>query len=374
METTNQPSPHDHRTKTDKSLKTEREQTDTFLERKSQEIENKTDKTIEVDREIVDKHLQNNRIENDNEPTSDHTQLHQERKQTDKALGLAQEKQDAILDNERKQKQIIIKDKLENERKTTDSNLDNERTETDTASQEGLVQLTKTKNALDLRNQFLAMVSHDLKNPLAAVLISVNLVKRLMTSKSIDQDKILHCLHIIEQSSSTMDRMINDLLDVERIANNKLVIKSEPYDICLLLQECIDVFSPLAASKTFTITLDSCPKSAQLPLDHDRIVQVVSNLINNALKFTSTPGIIRLSAKKESDHIAVSVSDNGPGIPDEKRQEIFERFAQLHGKDRRGLGLGLFISKWIVEEHHGRISVASNADKGSVFTFTLPLA
>jgi signal transduction histidine kinase len=108
-------------------------------------------------------------------------------------------------------------------------------------------------------------------------------------------------------------------------------------------------------------------------LDHDRILQVLSNLIGNSLKFTPLGGAITLSARKELAHVEVSVTDNGPGIPQHAQAKIFERFSQLITNDRRGIGLGLFIAKGIVEAHHGKILVTSEFGKGSTFTFTLPL-
>ena len=100
-------------------------------------------------------------------------------------------------------------------------------------------------------------------------------------------------------------------------------------------------------------------------VDRDRMLQVLSNLIGNALKFTPDGGSITLSAKKQESHIEVSVTDNGPGIAEQDTRQIFERFSQLKRKDRRGLGLGLYIAKWIVEAHHGRIWVTSEVGRAA---------
>ena len=108
-------------------------------------------------------------------------------------------------------------------------------------------------------------------------------------------------------------------------------------------------------------------------VDHDRILQVLSNLIGNSLKFTPNGGTIKLLARKQGTQVEVSVTDNGSGIPEEAQVKIFERFSQLTMNDRRGLGLGLFIAKWIVEAHKGCIWVTSEVGKGSTFSFTLPL-
>ena len=108
-------------------------------------------------------------------------------------------------------------------------------------------------------------------------------------------------------------------------------------------------------------------------LDHDRILQVLSNLIGNALKFIPEGGRIGLAVRKLETEVEMSVSDNGPGIADQDRPKLFQKFSQLALENRRGLGLGLFIAKWIVEDHGGRIGVTSEVGKGSTFSFVLPI-
>ncbi len=115
------------------------------------------------------------------------------------------------------------------------------------------------------------------------------------------------------------------------------------------------------------------PEPILAEIDHDRVLQVLSNLTGNALKFAPNGGIIKLSAQKKANEVEISVTDSGPGIPEQKKAQIFDRFSQLRTNDRRGLGLGLFISKWMVEAHKGRIWVTSEPGKGSTFTFTLPI-
>ncbi len=129
----------------------------------------------------------------------------------------------------------------------------------------------------------------------------------------------------------------------------------------------------MVLNKSFSITIKDCAESIFADIDHDRILQVLSNLIGNALKFASKGSAIDLSARAKNSEVVISVSDNGPGVPEGKKAEIFERFSQLKTNDRRGLGLGLFISKWIVEAHQGRIWVKSEIGKGSSFSFKLPL-
>lgn len=223
------------------------------------------------------------------------------------------------------------------------------------------------------RETFLSMVSHDLRNPLTGILIGAGLMrKRLLSKDALDKDALLKYTKLIERSAAYMDRMIYDLLDAERMANNKLVLHPEKICLCALLQEAKELFAPVALNKSFSMTIRPCSEPIYTIVDRDRILQVLSNLIGNALKFTPNGGSIILSVRKQASAVKISVADNGPGIPENHTKLIFEKFSQLNTNDRRGLGLGLFISKLIVEAHKGRISVYSEAGKGTVISFTLP--
>ena len=216
-------------------------------------------------------------------------------------------------------------------------------------------------------------MSHDLRNPLTGISMGAGLMRRSLLKDVIDKDALLKNVETIERSAAHMDRMISDLLDVERMANEKLVLNLKRIDLCALLQECKDLFAPVVLNKSFSMTIQPSSEPVFANVDHDRILQVLSNLIGNALKFTPNGGVINISVTKQNSEVRISVTDNGPGIAEKKKTLIFERFSQLKTNDRRGLGLGLFISKWIVEAHKGRISVNSEVGKGSVFSFTLPL-
>ncbi|MGH7180970.1 MAG: sensor histidine kinase, partial [Nitrospiraceae bacterium] len=168
-------------------------------------------------------------------------------------------------------------------------------------------------------------------------------------------------------------RMITALLDVEHMVHDKVTLHCERTDLRMLLHECMDLFGQVALNKSFAMTLDTGAESIFAEVDHDRMLQVLSNLIGNALKFTSNGGIIKVSIRKQGSHAEISVTDNGPGIPTQDRERIFDRFTKLTMNDRSGLGLGLFVAKWIVEAHKGHIWVTSDIESGSTFSFTLPL-
>jgi len=269
---------------------------------------------------------------------------------------------------------------LENERKETDSNLLEERVHTDVESEQisnllsdETVSHDVTRAALVTKDQIMAIVSHDLQNSIVAISIGAHLMRRGLSEDAVDTVSLLETLGMIEQGAAGMDRLISALLDVERMAQDKLILKLERVDVRAILQECVDLFAPVVSSKSFSMTIHTGPEPIFADLDHDRILQVLSNLIGNALKFTPNGGTIELSARKQETQVEISVTDNGPGIPEQATALIFERFSQLKSNDRRGLGLGLFIAKWIVGAHKGRIWVTSNVGKGSTFSFTLPL-
>ena len=361
------------RDKTDKTLEAEREKTDEHLEQKTQEVEEKTneklrsirlatDQARESQREEVDLAKEHQREVTGISPTRlDEKLVAQERQGSDKSQAVERGEEDRARTEERVQKQLIAETEalLEKERKNTNSALLEERVHID--------------QELITRDHFLAIVSHDLKNSIVAISIAAGLIRKRLSRDAVDAVSVFNHLGGIEQAAEGMDRMISDLLDVERMAHNQLKIKPENIDCCALLQECVDLFAPIVSSKSFSMTIHTSTEPIFANIDHDRILQVLSNLIGNSLKFTPNGGTIELSVRKKETQVEISVTDNGPGIAEEAKVQIFERFSQLTMNDRRGLGLGLFIAKWIVEAHKGRMWVTSELGKGSMFSFSLPL-
>lgn len=380
------------RDKTDKSLKYERHSLADSVDKKDKAVERESDENVRLNRLAADSYRERERAKVDSDEKKyrrtladgqfsspqDDRGLTQERARSDKAQNVQRIEEDRARTAERFQKRLIAQALLESEHKETNANLLDERFRTDLETEQHSRLLSDekashhlTQTALVTRDQFLAIVSHDLKNPLSAISISAGLMRRNVSSGKSIADHLKY-IEAIERNAATMDRMISDLLDVERMAHGKLILNIERGDVCALLRECRDLSASVVASKSFSITVRACPVNAFADIDHDRVLQVLSNLIGNALKFTPKGGAIKISAAVKLDEIEISVADNGPGIPEEKRAQIFERFSQLGTNDRRGLGLGLFISKWIVEAHKGRIWVSSDVGKGSTFSFSLP--
>jgi signal transduction histidine kinase len=227
----------------------------------------------------------------------------------------------------------------------------------------------KTKATLTTREEFLAIVSHDLRNPLNHISMAAqNLLEDPKDAKELASS--------INRSAGEMLRLIQDLLDIERIAVGKLTLHYEEHDVSKIIKEAVEEFQGDAASKEITLSAKPEDVCGYVVCDRSRVMQVLSNLIGNAIKFTPGKGQICVScARSGSDgkEVQLSVSDTGAGIAPEKIKTIFERFSQINSQDRRGIGLGLYIAKMMVEEHPGRIWVESKLGKGSTFHFTLPL-
>ena len=278
-------------------------------------------------------------------------------------------------------------ERLRVERQTSDQAIKGERLRADAATEKGRSQYQaaakssaellsqeqqshqKTKATLTTREEFLAIVSHDLRNPLNNI--------SMATQNLLEEPKdVKELASSINRSADEMLRLIEDLLDVERMAAGKLTLHIEQHDISEIIKEAVEKFKGTAASKG--ITLEAAPQDVcgYVVCDRSRVMQVLSNLIGNAIKFTRAKGQICVSCQRagpEGGEVRISVSDTGEGIAPEKIKTIFERFSQIHNQDRRGIGLGLYIAKMMVEEHPGRIWVESKLGEGSTFHFTLPL-
>jgi signal transduction histidine kinase len=380
------------RDKTDQSLEDEREKTDEYLAVKIQTVEAQTSDTIQQIRVDADTARAQHRAAVDGRkdddlaflggPSSplDDQALVQERERADRTQMAERVQEDRARARERVQKRLIAEAVCEHERLETDGHLLDERDQVDLDCEQSSHLLSEeqhshdaTKAALVTRDQYLAIVSHDLKNSLVAMSLGTRVMRQGLSRESLDAASLLKQLAIIEQSTAGMDRMVTALLDVERMAQNKLSLTPERMELGALLQECADLFALVVANNSFTLTIRHMPEPLYVEGDHDRLLQVLANLLGNALKFTPKGGYIELAVNNRRTHAEISVRDNGPGVPPSAKDQIFERFSQLKLRDRRGLGLGLFIAKWIVEAHQGRIWVTSEQGRGSTFTFTLPL-
>jgi signal transduction histidine kinase len=227
----------------------------------------------------------------------------------------------------------------------------------------------ESQQAVQAREEVLAIVSHDLRNPLNAVMLAASL---LQTSEGVAPDD-REQLEIIDLSAKRMQRLIEDLLDVTRLEGGKrLPIKRAPVDVESLLGETYELFKSQAVTSSITLQfhVDVVPA---VYADRHRILQVLSNLIGNAMKFTPAGGMITYRAESRDSNVLITVADNGPGIPKGNLGDIFNPYWQAKRTARLGAGLGLPIAKGIVESHGGQIWVESEQEKGTKFFFTLPV-
>jgi signal transduction histidine kinase len=228
--------------------------------------------------------------------------------------------------------------------------------------------LSSAHEALDLRDEFLAIVSHDLRNPLNAIALNTQLLERLVSTADPHLSRISRSL---ASSIAQMQRIISDLLDLAAIDAGKLSVQVQPGDVRSSIEEAVEASRPIAVEKSIALdaVIGSDPLLARF--DPGRIAQVLENLIHNALKFTSAGGRISVEGRRTDDAVEISVRDTGTGLQPEEIAVIFDRFRQVEKRGRRALGLGLYISRSIVESHGGRIRAESVPGKGSTFRFTL---
>jgi signal transduction histidine kinase len=229
----------------------------------------------------------------------------------------------------------------------------------------------QAQQAVRAREGVLAVVSHDLRNPLASILLNTSTVLELSPPETLDPwiaDSLQQTIALVEQSN----RLIEDLLDVSRAANGGISLMRAPLDLRDLAARGERMLRPLAEDKGLALEVSLPATPVPVHADSDRVLQVMSNLVGNAIKFTPAGGQVAVTVEAANGVARVTVKDTGIGIAGDELEHVFDPFRQVGDADRRGVGLGLPIARGIVEAHGGRISATSEPGVGSVFTFTLP--
>lgn len=224
-----------------------------------------------------------------------------------------------------------------------------------------------------LKREFISTVSHELRTPLTAIKGSLGLLKSGVFESITGKPKEL--VTIAYDNSDRLVRIVNDLLDIEKIASGKMDFVERDHELASLLQESIVANTAYGANLGVTFELGEVPAHAAVFVDRDRIMQVMANLLSNAAKFSPSGGNVEVHIESRSQAYTISVLDRGPGVPLNFRERLFSKFSQADGSDTRrqgGTGLGLAICKAIVEHHHGQIGYAEREGGGSSFWFTLP--
>lgn len=215
------------------------------------------------------------------------------------------------------------------------------------------------------REEVLRMVAHDLRNPLGTLLMSAE----LLAEPSMSDEWRAKQAGVVKRTGARMKALIRDLLDAARMETGRLAVEAKPVAPAKLVASALEMMQPLAAEQSLSLDAEI---DAQLPIvsaDAERIGQVFSNLIGNAIKFTPAGGRIVIGAVQADGCVWFSVTDTGPGIPPEQLEKIFGPFWQARKADSRGIGLGLTIAKGIVEAHGGKIGVSSEVGVGTKFWF-----
>jgi two-component system phosphate regulon sensor histidine kinase PhoR len=234
--------------------------------------------------------------------------------------------------------------------------------------------ITELRNVERMKTEFVASVSHELRTPLTSI---KGFIRTLLddTEGYYDRDTQVEFYQIIDQECDRLVRLINDLLNVSRIeAGRALELHLKPIDLRNLMARVVT--SQQSYTTRHTLVLEASEDLPMVVADEDKVDQILTNLINNAIKYSPDGGHVWVSARGTDGNIEVSVKDEGVGIPEEHLDKIFARFHRVESGDSRragGTGIGLYLVKHLVEAHHGRIRVDSRVDQGSTFTFTIPL-
>ncbi len=229
------------------------------------------------------------------------------------------------------------------------------------------------QRALHLRDEVLGIVSHDLRNPVHTVSLASAMLLELLGEGEGEETTRQH-LNVIRRSAQQMDSLIGDLLDVASVGSGHLSVQLREHDAEQLLLSAVEVLRPITEAAGLHLDVEVPTVPAAVLSDAGRFVQLLSNLVGNAVKFTAPGGSLRISAGVADGDMCFSVRDSGSGIPAQDLPRLFDRFWQAERGADLGAGLGLAIAKGIVEAHGGRIWVESKHGEGTTFHFTIPTA
>ena len=346
------------REQTDESLRVERENADLAHGEELAAIDETADAVIGLARERADAVLAAARAKTDRQSASAVNPqspgiIEKERGRADEALREERAIADETLREERAEHLGLVSSR----RQETDKDLFTERARSD--------------DVLATRNEFLGIVSHDLRHMLNAMVGFASLIAKDVLRDDHVADVIRHAERI-QRSGARMNRLIWDLADVVSIEAGRLAVTRELGDPSHVVIEAAETFQPAASAGGVSLAAEIVPPPSVAAFDPARILQVLTNLLSNAIKFTPAGGAVVVRVERAGDDILFTVTDTGVGIANDQLEAVFIRFLQLTKSDRRGVGLGLFISQCIVQGHGGRIWAENRDEAGSRFCFTLP--
>jgi PAS domain S-box-containing protein len=229
----------------------------------------------------------------------------------------------------------------------------------------------EAQRALRLRDEILAVVSHDLKNPLSAIGLNATQLQR--HPDVLTRERVVEAAAAIQRSVGRMNRLVHDLLDVGTIDNGRLALDLVRAPAAAVVREAVASFEPLAAERAIHLRIDAMPE-VDLRCDRGRVLQVLSNVLGNAVKLSPPGRLVTIRGEVHAAMLEISVTDEAGGIPSDQIDHVFDRYWRAPGAPPGGSGLGLYIAKVITSAHGGCIAVQSTPGKGSTFSFTIPLA
>jgi chemotaxis family two-component system sensor kinase Cph1 len=235
-------------------------------------------------------------------------------------------------------------------------------------------QVLKEQEAVRARDELVAVVSHDLRSPLTVIVMQCGMMQRLLAGEAGQSSKrIGSAIETLQRATSRMTNLLEDLLDTAKIEAGRYSISPHVLEVSQIFEENYSLLAPLALNKQIDLRFATEP-DLLIMADPERLFQVLSNLVGNAIKFTPKEGSVAISAVRDGAFVRVSITDSGRGISPEQLPHVFERYWRVREGNPNGTGLGLYICMGIVKAHGGELHVTSEPEQGSEFIFTIPLA
>lgn len=378
--------PLERRAETDASLGIERAAADDTIARTVINTERQLDALIARDRVLADQDMTRFRQSADDRVADERSaspqpssKVAQERHAEDDSKKAARSVMDTELEQERRRadahreaQRAEARAQHEAQRQRTNVRLSDERSEADAVAAER----DASESALDAAHSaeaaqadVFAMVTHDLRNPLCVIMANADLI-----AQSAGASTTREAVWDITSAAARMGRLLTDLLDVARIDGGTFPLARRPHSVRALLSEVHRSYGPLFDDRGLILSVDAPHPDVVASFDLDRVEQILSNLLGNAMKFTPRGGNVGLHVEYDGDELVFVVRDDGAGIQPDALPHLFERFWQSDPNTRRGLGLGLYLSRTIARAHGGDISVQSEVGAGSTFRVWLPMS
>lgn len=240
-------------------------------------------------------------------------------------------------------------------------------------------ELRQARRMDEWKSQLISIVSHDVRTPLTSIMSYAEILHDDL--ETLEPARLRHFLDIINREADRLSRLVTNYLDWQKIEAGRMRLSLQRVDVGAMIQESMEALEGAAMHKKIRVEMDVTADLPEVMGDRDRLLQVLANLLSNAMKFTPEGGTVTIRAARAAmedrrDAVSIAVRDTGPGIPADKIEHLFQPFAQLDEQTReqkRGTGLGLVLSRQIVTLHGGRIGVASEPGQGSEFTMVLPV-